>query len=103
LHYTSKKFKIDIQYAKELPLFWLCCCFVPHPLSPKNAIEQYYHHRTSDFVDNGLSPETSGQSGTGANIDVKYHKIYWRINPDTAVKYIKGFIQTNFQTIQAKC
>ena len=27
--------------------------------------------------------ESSGTSGTGANIDVLYHKIYWRINPDS--------------------
>ncbi len=44
--------------------------------------------------------KSSGTSGTGANIDVLYHKIYWRINPDSAVKYIKGAVQTNFKTIQ---
>jgi Peptidase family M1 domain len=44
--------------------------------------------------------ESTGTSGTGANIDVLYHKIYWRINPDSAVKYIKGSVQTNFKTIQ---
>ncbi len=75
--------------------------FCATSLFSQKTAEQYYHHRISDFVDNGLSPETTGQSGTGANIDVKYHKIYWRINPDSAVKYIKGYIQTNFQTIQA--
>ncbi|MCX6318603.1 MAG: M1 family aminopeptidase [Bacteroidetes bacterium] len=45
-------------------------------------------------------PESSGNSGTGGNMDVLYHKIYWRINPDTTVKYIKGYVQTNFKTIQ---
>lgn len=44
--------------------------------------------------------ESTGTSGTGANIDVLYHKIYWRINPDSTVKYIKGSVQTNFKTIQ---
>lgn len=43
--------------------------------------------------------ESTGTSGTGANIDVIYHKIYWRINPDST-KYIKGSVQTNFKTIQ---
>jgi hypothetical protein len=47
---------------------------------------------------------TSGFSGTGANYDVKYYKAFWRINPDsmsgaTAVKYIRGYVQTNFETI----
>lgn len=46
----------------------------------------------------------TGQSGTGANIDVIYHKIFWRINPDsgsvsTPTKYIRGSVQTNFKTI----
>ncbi len=41
-----------------------------------------------------------GTSGTGANIDVIYHKIFWRINPDTTVKYIKGSVQFNFKTTQ---
>lgn len=44
--------------------------------------------------------ESTGFSGTGSNIDVLYHKIYWRINPDTTVNYIKGSVQTNFKTIE---
>ena len=47
-----------------------------------------------------VSVTSSGFSGTGANIDVIYHKISWRINPDSAIKYIKGYVQTNFKTIQ---
>lgn len=46
-------------------------------------------------------PESSGNSGTGANVDIIYNKIYWRINPDSTVKYIKGYVQTNFKTITA--
>ena len=48
-----------------------------------------------------FAERSSGTSGTGANIDVIYHKIFWRINPDSAVKYIKGYVQTNFKTTQA--
>ena len=44
---------------------------------------------------------TTGTSGTGANIDVIYHKAFWRINPDSTVKYIKGYVQTNFKTTVA--
>ncbi len=29
--------------------------------------------------------QTSGYSGTGANIDVVYHRAEWRINPDSQV------------------
>lgn len=41
--------------------------------------------------------QTTGNSGTGGNIDVKHHKIYWRINPDSA-KYIRGTVTTHFVT-----
>ncbi|MDQ6762017.1 MAG: T9SS type A sorting domain-containing protein [Bacteroidota bacterium] len=42
---------------------------------------------------------TTGHSGTGANYDVKYQKMWFRINPDSAL-YLKGSVQTNFLTIQ---
>jgi Peptidase family M1 domain len=54
----------------------------------------------SENINRPGETESTGTSGTGANIDVLYHKIYWRINPDSAVKYIKGSVQTNFKTIQ---
>jgi hypothetical protein len=62
------------------------------------------HCRFNGVVENVTQPNennSTGTSGTGANIDVLYHKIYWRINPDSTVKYIKGSVQTNFKTIQA--
>jgi len=43
---------------------------------------------------------STGYSGTGSNIDVKYHKCFWRVNPDTSLKYIKGYVQTKFVTIE---
>lgn len=45
-----------------------------------------------------LSAQTTGYSGTGANIDVSYHRCEWRINPDSASKGIKGTVTTYFQT-----
>ncbi len=47
-----------------------------------------------------LKALSTGNSGTGANIDVKYHRFDWRINPDSATKYIKGSVTTYFTTIQ---
>ncbi|MEI2738137.1 MAG: M1 family aminopeptidase [Chitinophagaceae bacterium] len=60
--------------------------------------ELYYHGSRSNNPATEIVLST-GNSGTGANIDVLYHKIYWRINPDST-KYIKGSVQTNFKTIQ---
>lgn len=45
----------------------------------------------------GTFAQTSGNSGTGANIDVKHHNVYWRVNPDST-KYIRGTITTKFVT-----
>ena len=62
-------------------------------ISTSNVLAQdslYYH---------SLRPATTastGISGTGANINVVYHKTFWRVNPDSSVKYIKGYVQTNF-------
>ncbi len=64
-------------------------------------------HLRAQYIQAGPSSSTNsiqrttGTSGTGANIDVLYHKIFWRINPDSAVKYIKGYVQTNFKTTSA--
>lgn len=63
----------------------------------------YYHNlrRSAAIADPNPDLASSGQSGTGGNYDVKYHKVFWRINPDSTVKYIRGFVQTNFETITA--
>lgn len=46
-------------------------------------------------------PNSSGFSGTGANIDVKYYRCNWRINPDSVSKGIKGHVVTYFVTTAA--
>jgi aminopeptidase N len=43
----------------------------------------------------------AGNSGTGANINVIYHRFNWRINPDSSVKYIRGSVTTYFITTQS--
>ena len=47
-----------------------------------------------------IANRSTGQSGTGANIDVVYHRAWWRINPDS-VKSIRGIVTTYFKTTQA--
>lgn len=44
-----------------------------------------------------LLGQTTGTSGSGANIDIKHHTIYWRVNPDST-KYIRGTVTTKFLT-----
>ena len=72
-------------------------------LSYSTLAQTSYRHTgvPGNSSSNPPGPNSTGRSGTGANIDVIYHKIYWRISPDTTVKYIRGYVQTNFRTIQA--
>lgn len=44
--------------------------------------------------------QTTGYSGTGANIDVKYHRFEWTIDPTIASKTISGTVTTYFETLQ---
>ena len=44
---------------------------------------------------------STGNSGTGANIDVVYQRCNWTANPDDANKTLKGNITTYFKTIAA--
>ena len=64
----------------------------------------YYHSgaalNSRPVSGESYSVNSSGQSGTGANIDVVYHRIWWRINPDSA-KGIKGVVTTYFKTTAA--
>jgi hypothetical protein len=46
------------------------------------------------------STSSTGFSGTGANIDVVYQRLNWRINPDSS-KGIKGVVTIYFVTTQA--
>ena len=41
---------------------------------------------------------TTGSSGTGANINVDNYQIWWRINPDSSSKSMKGVVTIKFKT-----
>ena len=71
--------------------------FFGNPANAQSPLRSQYIHGNT-FPSTILFNRTTGTSGTGANIDVIYHKIFWRINPDSSVKYIKGYVQTNFKT-----
>ena len=75
----------------------LICFFLSNQIVAQSPLRSEYIHSSPGASSNTLA-KTTGTSGTGANIDVLYHKIFWRINPDSSVKYIKGYVQTNFKT-----
>ena len=66
-------------------------------VNAQSPIRSQYIHGIANHSNHSLE-RTTGTSGTGANIDVLYHKVFWRINPDSSIKYIKGSVQTNFKT-----
>jgi hypothetical protein len=43
---------------------------------------------------------STGYSGTGANIDVIYHRANWSVEPNTVSNFISGTVTTRFKTIE---
>lgn len=74
----------------------ICCTAVASATDPVKRPHRPHrcHHAVS-----AMRLLSTGNSGTGANIDVKYHRFNWRINPDSSRKAIKGSVTTYFETI----
>ncbi|MBL7726372.1 MAG: hypothetical protein JNM68_01750, partial [Dinghuibacter sp.] len=77
------------------PVLALCCTTVASatdPVKRPQRAHRCHHAAAKTFF-------TTGNSGTGANIDVKYHRFNWRINPDSSRKAIIGSVTTYFTCI----
>ena len=70
--------------------FLYCTIFFLFTSLYLSAQDPYYHTEIK---------RTTGNSGTGVNIDVKYHRFEWYLNPDGA-KNIQGSVTTYFVTTQ---
>src|SRR5437868_5426795 len=84
---------------KLFTLIVFCFAFNPSLLIAQEA--EPYYHRIGSQVFNPISPDpnSTGNSGTGANIDVVYHRAQWAVNPNDATKNITGTITTYFTTL----
>lgn len=71
----------------------ICTSFFNMAFSQTNTEGTYYH---TDGISGMLS---SGNSGTGANINVIYHRCTWTANPDDVTKTLTGVVTTYFKTI----
>ena len=60
---------------------------------------QLFGQANLPIIQSPSSINSSGYSGTGSNYDVKYHKMWLRVNPDSTL-YVRGNVQTNFLTTQ---
>ncbi len=98
--------KLIKQYMKRSILLSIIFgLFISSTVQAQSEEGKAYRNVDQMYEPHNLDPLTAarsqGTSGTGANIDVIYHKINWRINPDTSIgKYIKGSVQFNFKTTQ---
>ena len=59
--------------------------------------QETYHRQVSSLFNSPTSQNSTGYSGTGANIDVVYYRCDWTINPGVS-KNISGTVTTYFKT-----
>lgn len=67
--------------------------------------ENNFHHRGGLGVNalnvSGAGILSIGNTGTGANININYHRCNWKADPNDATKTIKGDVTTYFKTISS--
>ncbi len=80
---------------KELYLFATILLFYQ-----TNFAQEIYHRQLSDLFNSPTSENSTGNSGTGSNIDVVYYRCDWTIDPGTS-KNISGTVTTYFKTTAA--
>lgn len=78
---------------------YLLTLFISISLTVVSQNTDRYHGRHLNFSQETTEERTTGQSGTGANLDVVYHRANWRIVPDS-LKAIRGIVTTYFKTTQ---
>jgi hypothetical protein len=81
---------------KKSLLSTLCCLYF-YPAFTQLAAMSALTHGNLNGITNVAGPSSVNRAGS--NIDVTYHRCYWRINPDSASKGIKGSVMTKFVAI----
>lgn len=81
---------------KQILLFCFVSIVQSLLVAQVNDEDVYYHHKANTNFFNRI--ESTGNSGTGANINVLYQRCKWTINPDDATKTITGDITIIFKT-----
>lgn len=102
---------LNVQLMKNhLPLALLCLFLINLSVNAQDT--RYYHSPLSPtrgnyisstvpngVVNSGTEEDFTGQSGTGANIDVIYQRINWTVDPRAASNTITGSVLFRFKTI----
>ncbi len=104
--FKTSKSLISNMKRKVYLLSIIAAFFIPQLIFAQQADNKPYYHRRGGPDFTGINPSTdlipnsSGQSGTGANMDVVYHRINWNVDPRTG-KVITGTVVTYFKTLVA--
>lgn len=86
--------------TKHLLFFGLI--FFTHPFLFAQLLkdeEVYIHHKSNNA--NYAKTESTGNSGTGTNINVIYQRCKWAADPDDATRTLTGDVTMVFKTIEA--
>jgi len=72
-------------------------------IAQQNETQPYYHFggNLAQHQMGGAGVLSTGNSGTGDNINVTYHRCNWTADPDDATKTLTGNVTTYFKTIVA--
>jgi len=82
---------------KSLSCLTVLIIFTVASLSAQKTI---LHPQRESAAFAGTTPASAGTGGTGANIDVVYHRANWSVDPNNAVNNITGTVTTYFKTIE---
>lgn len=75
--------------------------FFSRPAIAQSTDPETYHKINRNYFNSPTTENSTGYSGTGANIDVFYHRANWTIDPNSPTKVITGTVTTYFKTTQA--
>lgn len=81
-------------FTKRVSLFISYLCLLQVSFAQDTGDGNHYHTE-------GVGLLSTGNTGTGANINVVYHRCTWTADPDDASKTLTGTVTTYFKTIAA--
>ncbi len=99
MQFSSRRWlqQLTDQMKKSLSCLPVLIVFTVASLSAQKTV-LHPHRESAPFA--GATPASAGTGGTGANIDVVYHRANWSVDPNNAVNNITGTVTTYFKTIE---
>jgi aminopeptidase N len=81
-------------FTKRVSLFISYLCLLQVSFAQDTGDGNHYHTEVVGLL-------STGNTGTGANINVVYHRCTWTADPDDVTKTLTGTVTTYFKTIAA--